>query len=158
VDKAFDRVSRCPGQALDDGRVNAGHPRVVAEGLGTGGERWTLTTACSGRRRRTMAEVVEVDGRRWGAGFGGPPLPPGRRLAIFVGRSGAGAHLVIVRAAADVRAVVATLSDGTREDLSLHGDAEEFGARLAVLVYPAELDLHGLVLLDGDGLELPDTL
>ena len=81
--------------------------------------------------------------------------PPARHLRRPVG---CGAHLVIVRAAADVRAVVATLSDGTREDLSLHGDAEEFGARLAVLVYPAELDLHALVLLDGDGLELPDTL
>jgi hypothetical protein len=138
--------------------VNDGHPLVLAEGLGTGGERWTLTTDGTGRRRRTMVQVVETDGRRWGAGFGGPPLPPGRRLATFVGRSGAGAHLVIVRAAADVRAVVATLSDGSREDLSLHGDPVEFGARLAVLVYPAELDLHGLVMLDGNGRELPDTI
>lgn len=138
--------------------MNDGHPLVLAEGLGTGGERWTLTTDGTGRRRRTMVQVVETDGRRWGAGFGGPPLPPGRRLATFVGRSGAGAHLVIVRAAADVRAVVATLSDGSREDLSLHGDAAEFGARLAVLVYPAELDLHGLVLLDGNGRDLPDTI
>lgn len=131
---------------------------MLAEGLGTGGERWTLTTDRTSHRHRTMVQVVETDGRRWGAGFGGPPLPPGRRLATFVGRSGAGAHLVIVRAAADVRAVVATLSDGSREDLSLHGDGAEFGARLAVLVYPAELDLHALVLLDGNGLELPDTI
>jgi hypothetical protein len=138
--------------------VTGREPQVMAEGFGTGGERWTLTTASSGSRRRTMVEVVEADGRRWGAGFGGAPLPPGRRLGTFAGRSGGGAHLIIVRVAADVRAVVATLSDGTREDLSLHGDPAEFGARVAVLVHPPELDLHRLVLLDENGVELPDTL
>ena len=51
---------------------------------------------------------------------------------------------MIVRVAPDVRAVVATLSDGTREDLRLHGDADLLGVRIAVLVYPAELDLHRL--------------
>jgi hypothetical protein len=130
----------------------------MAEGFGAGGERWTLLTDGTGRRRRTMVQVVETDGRRWGAGFGGPPLPPGRRLATFVGRSGGGAHLVIVRAAADVHAAVATLTDGSREDLTLHGDAAELGSRLAVLVFPAELDLHALVALDRDGHVLPDLI
>ena len=143
---------------LHHGGVNARNPLVLAEGVGTGGERWTLTTDGSGTRRRTIVQVVETDGRRWGAGFGGPPLPPGHRLATLVGQSGGGAHLVIVRVAADVRAAVATLSDGTREDLRLHGDPTEFGARVAVLVYPPELDLHRLVLLDESGRELPDAM
>ena len=84
------------------------------------------------------------------------PWPPSRRVATFVGRSGPSSHLVIVRVADDVRAVVATLSDGTREDLALHGDAAILGVRVAVLVYPPDLDLHRLVLLDTLGQELPD--
>ena len=58
---------------------------------------------------------------------------------------------MIVRVAPEVRAVRATLSDGTVDDLTLHGDIEQLGARIAVLVYPAPLDLHRLTLLDGRG-------
>ena len=131
---------------------------VLAEGFGVGGEHWTLTTQLDRNRVRTMVQVVEPDGRRWGAGFGGRPVPPERRVATFVGRSGESAHLVIVRVAPEVRAVRATLSDGTVDDLTLHGDVEQLGARIAVLVYPAPLDLHRLTLLDKDGQELPDVL
>lgn len=133
-------------------------PHPLATGLGAGGERWTLTTAGSGRRRRTMVQIIEPDGRRWGAGFGGEPLCAGIRLATFAGQSGQSSHLVIIRVAPDVRAVIATLSDGSREDLSLHGDVTLLGARLAVLVYPHELDLHRLVLRDASGKELGDLL
>ena len=105
-----------------------------------------------------MVQVVQTDGRRWAAGSGGTALRDGRRIDTFAGRSGASSHLVILRLAPDVRAVVATLSDGTREDLRLHGDVERLGVRVAVLVYPAQLDLHNLVLIGADGRELPDQL
>jgi hypothetical protein len=131
---------------------------VLAQGFGVGGEQWTLTTQLDRNRVRTMVQVVEPDGRRWGAGFGGRPVPPDRRVATFVGRSGESSHLVIVRVAPEVRAVRATLSDGTVDDLTLHGDIDQLGARIAVLVYPAPLDLHRLTLLDGRGQELPDVL
>jgi hypothetical protein len=133
-------------------------PTVLAEGLGTGGERWTLTAIPHGRRLQTMVQVVQTDGRRWAAGSGGTALRDGRRIDTFAGRSGASSHLVILRLAPDVRAVVATLSDGTREDLRLHGDVERLGVRVAVLVYPAQLDLHNLVLIGADGRELPAQL
>ena len=131
---------------------------MLAQGLGTGGERWTLTATPVRKRLQVMVEVVQPDGVRWVSGSGGPALPPGRRVATFVGRSGPSSHLVIVRVTADVRAVVATLSDGTREDLRLHGDADMLGARIAVLVFPPELELQRLVLMDADGVELAEEL
>ncbi|MEP6562353.1 MAG: hypothetical protein ABJD68_14910 [Nakamurella sp.] len=133
-------------------------PQPLATGFGTGGELWVLTAQPDRGRLRVMVQVTERDGRRWTSGSGGRPLPPGQRIATFVGRSGPSAHLVIVRVAPDVRAVVATLSDGGREDLRLHGDCGVLGVRIAVLVYPAELDLHRLELLDQLGNELPDTI
>jgi len=133
-------------------------PEPLATGFGTGSEMWVLTAQPDRGRLRVMVQVTECDGRRWTSGSGGRPLPPGQRIATFVGRSGPSAHLVIVRVAPDVRAVVATLSDGTREDLRLHGDAGLLGVRIAVLVYPAELDLHRLELIDQLGNELPDTI
>ena len=67
-------------------------------------------------------------------------------------------HLMVLRVAADVRAIVAILSDGTRQDLRMWGDVNRLGARAAVLIYPRELDLHRLLLLDHRGQELPDTV
>lgn len=132
--------------------------QALAEGFGAGGERWTLTAQPDRGRLRVMVQVIEPDGHRWISGSRGRPLPPDRRMATFVGRSGASAQLVIIRVAADVRAVVATLSDGTREDLRLHGDPALLGARLAVLVHPAELEVQRVALLDQQGNELPDTV
>jgi hypothetical protein len=133
-------------------------PPPLATGFGTGGEQWVLTAQPDRGRLRVMVRVTERNGNTWTSGSGGRPLPPGQRIATFVGRSGPSAHLVIVRVAPDLRAVVATLSDGSREDLRLHGDAGLLGVRIAVLVYPAELDLHRLEMLDQQGNELPDTI
>jgi hypothetical protein len=144
-------IDNPPGSAATD-------PTVLAVGFGSGGERWTLTAIAKGRRLQTMVEVIETDGRRWAAGSGGVALHEGRRVDSFAGRSGASSHLVILRLAPEVRAVVATLSDGTREDLRLHGEVERLGVQLAVLVYPAPLDLHTLVLIGADGTELPAEL
>ena len=69
-----------------------------------------------------------------------------------------GPHLMVLRVAVDVRATVATLSDGTSEDLRLHGDVNQLGVRVAVLIYSRELDLHRLVLLDHHGQELPGAV
>ncbi|MGS0687213.1 hypothetical protein ACVBEQ_19040 [Nakamurella sp. GG22] len=138
--------------------VTDGKDGVLASGFGSGGERWTLAATPGPGRLRAMVEVVEPTGRRWVAGSTGPALPPGHRCATFVGRSGESAHLVIVRVADDVRAVVATLTDGTREDLRLHGDARVLGARLAVLVCPAGPDLQHLAVIGADGEELPELV
>jgi hypothetical protein len=138
--------------------VTDGKDGVLASGIGSGGERWTLAATPGQGRLRAMVEVIEPSGRRWVAGSGGPALPPGHRYATFVGRSGESAHLVIVRVADDVRAVVATLTDQSREELRLHGDAGVLGARLAVLVYPAGLDLQQLTVLGADAEELPELL
>jgi hypothetical protein len=138
--------------------VTDGKGGALATGFGLGGESWVLAATPGHGRLRAMVEVMEPTGRRWIAGSGGPALPPGHRYAIFRGRSGESAHLVIVRVADDVRAVVASLTDGSREDLRLHGDASVLGARLAVLVYPAALDLRRLTVLGPDGGELRELL
>jgi hypothetical protein len=138
--------------------VTEGQDSALASGFGSGGERWTLAAEVRRGRLRAMVEVVEPAGRRWVAGSSGPALPPGHRCATFVSRSGEGSHLVIVRVADDVRAVVATLTDGTREDLRLHGDPAVLGARLAVLVHPPGLALQRLAILGQDGAELPELL
>ena len=131
---------------------------LSAAGDGCGGERWTLTARASRGRLRTMVEVIEPGGHRWIAGSGGPALPTGRRAAMFLGRSGESARLLIVRVAADVRAVVAVMSDGSREDLRLYGDPAALGARVAVLVHPGGLDMTSLRLIGADGSELPEEL
>ena len=151
IDRATSDRATSDNASSDHGRDDS----VLAEGYGTGGERWTLTAIPRGRRLQTMVQVVETDGRRWAAGSGGTALREGRRVDSFAGSSGASSHLVILRLAPDIRAVVATLSDGTREDLRLYGDVERLGVRIAVLVYPAPLDLHKLVLIGADGGELP---
>ena len=142
----------------DDVSVTTASPDLSVEGFGAGGERWTLTAQASGSRLRTLVEVVEPGGRRWVAGSGGRALAAGRRVATFAGRSGDGARLLIIRVADDVDAVVALLGDGTREDLSLHGDPEVLGARVAVLVHPADRELVSLRIYDANGTELAESL
>ncbi len=122
------------------------------------GVRWTLTAEFARHGLYTMAQVVDADGHRWGGGMGGPPLWPGSRVNSSVHSADRGPHLMVLRVAADVRAIVAILSDGTRQDLRLWGDVNRLGARAAVLIYPRELDLHRLLLLDHRGQELPDTV
>src|ERR1700712_260809 len=90
------------GQRDDDAVDNT--PQPLATGFGTGGEQWVLTAHPDRGRLRVMVQVTERDGRRWTSGSGGRPLPPGRRMATFVGRSGVSGHLVIVRRATGGRA------------------------------------------------------
>ncbi len=122
------------------------------------GARWTLTAEFAPRGLYTTAQVVDADGHRWGGGMGGLPLWPGSRVNSSVHLADRGPHLMVLRVAVDVRATVATLSDGTREDLRLHGDVNQLGVGVAVLIYPRELDLHRLVLLDHHGQELPGAV
>ncbi len=147
----------CPHR-LHDGTVEAGNRWVLGQGVAMDGARWTLTAEFARHGLYTMAQVVDADGHRWGGGMGGPPLWPGSRVNSSVHSADRGPHLMVLRVAVDVRATVAILSDGTREDLRLWGDVNRLMVRAAVLIYPRELDLHRLVLLDHHGQELPDTV
>ncbi len=108
-----------------------------------------------GRDSRELAIGVAIqlpDGSRpWGGGCGGPPVPPGRHITTYSGAADVGPRTFIVRVTAEVRALIVTLSDGTREDLQLHGDIGEFGARIGVLVYPRHLDIHRLDVIGANG-------
>ena len=118
---------------------------VIATGYSVNGDVWQLDAEVDPNTGE-LATIVTIelpDGSRpWGGGCAGPPVPPGRHISTSSGVSDFGPRTFIARVTADVRALVVTLSDGTREDLQLHGDISEFGARVGVLVYPRHLDIH----------------
>ena len=102
-----------------------------------------------------MVSVTLLDGHsQWGMGCGGPATHHGERVNVFVGVGDRGPRMFIARVTSDVRAVVVTLSDGTREDLVLYGNHEQLGARIAVLVYRRDLDIHRVDLVGFDGATL----
>lgn len=105
----------------------------------------------------TIVELSLPDGRTpWGSGCAGPAIEPGHRVNVCTGSSDDAPAICIARVTADVRAVVITLSDGTREDLVLYGDPDRLGARVAVLVHSRELDIHRVDLIGRDGSALAD--
>ncbi|MHA3700546.1 hypothetical protein ACXR2U_00040 [Jatrophihabitans sp. YIM 134969] len=128
---------------------------VIGGGALEDGGRWELDVEGDADDLLTTVHVTRPDGHRpWSLGCGGPALHPGARLNLCAGSTDEGPSTVIARVADDVAAVVVMLSDGTREDLVLHGDPAALGARVAVLVHPASLDVHRIDLLDRDGREL----
>ena len=125
---------------------------VFATGTAADGTTWELEVSGDASDLHTMVRQRRPDGREpWGIGAAGPALPPGRRIMVSTGVADDALQTFIARVSAEVRAVVVTLSDGTREDLVLHGDAARLGARVAVLVYGRELDIHRVDLLGHDG-------
>jgi len=131
---------------------------VIASGYSTDGDIWHLDAAVDRDTGELFIGVgIELpDGSRpWGGGCAGPPVPPGRHISTYIGAADFGPRTFIARVTAEVRALIVTLSDGTREDLQLHGDIVEFGARIGVLVYPRHLDIHRLDLIGTNGEMLP---
>jgi hypothetical protein len=131
---------------------------VIASGYSADGDMWHLDVAVDRDTGELATEVmIELpDGSRpWGGGCVGPPVPPGRHISTYSGAADFGPRTFIARVSADVRALIVTLSNGTREDLQLHGDIAEFGARIGVLVYPRNLDIHRLDVIGTNGEALP---
>jgi hypothetical protein len=60
--------------------------------------------------------------------------------------------------AGDVAGVTVTLSDGRRDRLRLYSDPTYTDVQLAALVYPRDLDIHRIDILDASGKPLPDRL
>ena len=127
---------------------------VIASGYSVDGALWHLDAAID-RDSKQLATGVTIelpDGSHpWGGGCGGPPVQPGRYITTYSGAADVGPRTFIARVTAEVRALIVTLSDGTREDLQLHGDISEFGARIGVLVYPRHLDIHRLDVIGANG-------
>lgn len=82
-------------------------------------------------------------------------MPASRRLNTYFGAADTGPRIFLGRVTSDVRAVVVTLSDGTREDLVLHAIDDAPGLRVAVLVYPRGLDINRVDLVGHTGELLP---
>ena len=131
---------------------------VIASGYSADGDIWHLDAATNrdtGELFTSVAIELPDGSRPWGGGCAGPPVPPGRHITTYSGAADFGPRTFIARVTADVRALIVRLSDGTREDLQLHGDIIEFGARIGVLVYPRHLDIHCLDVIGANGEILP---
>ena len=134
-----------------------GHVTILARGVEADGTQWELDVSGGPSELRTMVTPALVDGRRpWGSGSGGPAVHRGRRISVSTGSGDNCPTTFIARVTPDVRAVVVTLSDGTREDLVLHGDPQRWGARIAVLMHPHSVDVHRIDLFDAAGTPLPE--
>jgi hypothetical protein len=130
---------------------------VVASGRTVDADSWQLRVSTDPETGRvvTIVDVQLADGTAvWGGGCGGT-VPPIRQVDTYWGAAESGPRTFLARVTADVRAVVVTLSDGTREDLVLHRVPEHGALRVGVLVYPRVLDVHRVDVLDADGRPLP---
>jgi hypothetical protein len=139
------------------GRRGVGAVTVLASGTAADGTTWELDVSGNARDLSTMVSQRRPDGRTpWGIGCAGPAVEPGRRVKVCVGVADDALRTFIARVTPDVRAVVVTLSEGTREDLLLHGDPVRLGARVAVLVYSPDLDVHRVDLFGHENEVLPE--
>ena len=106
----------------------------------------------------TWLEVETPTGHRSKGGYGSPPLPPGWRLASYTRHDDVGPDQIILRVAGDVARATVTLSNGRDERLTLFPHPTHPGGMLAALVYPRNLDIHRIDLVDASGEPLPDRL
>ena len=106
----------------------------------------------------TYLEVETPNGGHSKDGYGSPPLPPGWRLAACTQHDDVGPDQLLLKVSGDVAGVTVTLSDGRRDRLTLYSDPTDTGVGLAALVYPRDLDIHRIDLLDASDEPLPDRL
>jgi hypothetical protein len=126
---------------------------VIASGRTADADSWELrvsTDPVTGDLF-TPVDVTAADGSKpWGGGCRGE-VPPAQRLNTYFGAADTAPRIFIARVTSDVRAVVVTMSDGTREDLVLHRVPVHHAIRVGVLVYPRDLDVHRVDLVDLNG-------
>jgi hypothetical protein len=128
----------------------------VATGVTQFGDSWQLDAEAHAERVGLTVTVTSPDGFRFGGGTGDAELRPGQLISISIstGNAERGSRRWLAVVGADVRAVVVTLSDGSREDLILYATPLLRDCRMAVLIYDRRLDIHRVDLLDAEGTEL----
>jgi len=131
---------------------------VIGSGTSLEGDRWVLGRDGHGGDSYTYLEVETPNGHHSKGGFGSLPLAPGWRLETCTQHDDVGPNQIILGVAGDVARVIVTLSDGRRDRLMLYSDPTYRGVRLAALVYPRNLDMHRVDLLDASGGPLADRL
>jgi hypothetical protein len=130
---------------------------VLAEGRTAEGEHWTLTSEAAAGRATVGLHVTRADGHRfWGTGCGLRECPQSEPVHVTTGSDHEGPSTLLLQLRADVRAVVVTLSDGTREDLRVLAVPGRPDIRVAALAHPRRLDVHRIDLYDRSGTRLPD--
>jgi len=131
---------------------------VIGSGTSLEGDRWVLEATGDDGDPVTTLGVETPNGDHSKGGYGSPPLPPGWRLATYTQGDDVGPNQIILSVAGDVAGVTVTLSDGRCDRLTLYSDPTHPGVGLVALVYPRNLDIHRIDLLDASGEPLPDRL
>jgi hypothetical protein len=131
---------------------------VIGSGTSLEGDRWVLGRDSHDGDSYTYLEVETPSGHHSKGGYGSPPLEPGMRLGTYTRHDDVGPNQIILSVAGDVAGVTVTLSDGRCDRLTLYSDPTHADVRLAALVYPRDLDIHRIDLLDASGEPLPDRL
>ena len=131
---------------------------VIGTGTSLEGDRWSLVTDVGDDDPIMWLEVMTPSGHHSKGGYGSRSLASAWRLATYTGHDDVGPDRVILRVAGDVAGVTVTLSDGRRERLTLYSHPTHPGVGIAALVYPRDLDIHRIDLLDASGGPLPDRL
>jgi hypothetical protein len=126
----------------------------VAVGVSQFGDRWQLDARVREDRVGLFVTVTSADGFRFGGGTGDAQLRPEQRIRVSTGNAELGSRYWLAVVAEEVRAVVVTLSDGSREDLTLHATDLLPSCRVAVLIYDRGLDIHRVDLMDATGTDL----
>ena len=124
---------------------------VIGSGTSAEGDRWALLSEGDARDPLTALEVRTSTGHHSKGGYQGPPLSAGMRLDTYTRHDDEGPDQIILRVADDVDALIVTLSDGRRVEVTLFSEPNHPGVRLAALVYPRNLDIHRIDLLDVGG-------
>jgi hypothetical protein len=153
----YDQI-RTPIAAEPDVLSDDAGVTVIGSGTSLEGDRWVLGTDGDDSDPVTFLEVQTPSGHHSKGGYGSRSLAPGWRLATYTRHDDVGPDQIILRVAGDVAGVTVTLSDGRRERLTLYSHPTHPGVGIAALVYPRNLDIHRIDLLDASGEPLPDRL
>lgn len=128
----------------------------IAEGVTQDGSRWELIAESSGADQITWLRVTTPDGHTVQGGYGGSWLQEGRRLALHSGGDDLGQNRAIIQVSNDVETVRVNLSDGGWQSVDLTPHPIDTDSQVGAFIYPRDLEIRNILLLDSDGEQLDD--
>ncbi len=129
---------------------------TIAEGVARDGSRWELTVESRGADHVTWLRVTTSNGHTAKGGYGDSSLQEGRRLAMYTGWDDIGPNRAIIRVSNDVETVRVNLSDGGWQSIDLTPHPIDTNAQVGAFIYPRDLEIRNILLLDSAGEQLED--
>jgi hypothetical protein len=131
---------------------------VIGSWTSLEGDQCVLGRDGDDRDSAIFLKVEPPHGHHSKGGYQGRPLAPGMRLATYTRHDDVCPDQIILTVSGDVAGVTVTLSDRRSDRLTLYSFPTYPGVGLAALVYPRNLDIHRIDLLNASGEPLPDRL